>query len=110
MNKEKDAIFVAFFVSIILFQVGTVAASFLVMSSSAAWTSMVLCLGGLYVWYVYCLRIYNRFKVSLYSSSFHLSNFTEQLDDVGFSWNEEQEDGPQRTDQFKRRITTDVSC
>jgi hypothetical protein len=63
MNKEKDAIFVAFFISVILFQVGTVAAAFLVMSSSAAWTSMVLCLGGLYVWYIYCLRIYNRFKV-----------------------------------------------
>ena len=63
MIKEKDAIFAIFFISIILFQVSTVAASFLVMSSSAAWTSMVLCLGGLYIWYVYCLRIYNRFKV-----------------------------------------------
>jgi hypothetical protein len=69
MNKEKDAIFVAFFLSIILFQVGTVAAAFLVMSAAAAWTSMVLCLGGLYIWYVYCLRIYNRFKVSLYPFS-----------------------------------------
>lgn len=73
MNKEKDAIFVAFFVSVILFQVGTVGASFLVMSSAAAWTSMVLCLGGLYIWYVYCLRIYNRFKVSFVYFEIHLT-------------------------------------
>jgi hypothetical protein len=65
MVKEKDSIFLAFFVSIILFQVGTVAASFLVMSSNCAWTCMVLCIGGLYIWYVYCLRIYNRFKVRI---------------------------------------------
>lgn len=78
MIKEKDAIFVAFFVSIIVFQISTVSASFLVMSSSAAWTSMVLCLGGLYIWYVYCLRIYNRFK----------------LDEVDFSWNEDHDEGP----------------
>lgn len=73
MIKEKDAIFVAFFVSILLFQVSTVSASFLVMSSSAAWTSMVLCLGGLYIWYVYCLRIYNRFKVRRIYFIYHIN-------------------------------------
>lgn len=32
-----------------------------------------------------------------------------QLDDIGFSWGEDQEDGPQRNDQFKRKLTTDVN-
>jgi hypothetical protein len=64
MVKEKDHIFLAFFLSVIMFQVASLACCFVVMNHNAAWTSAAIFLAGLWYWYKYCLRIYNRFKVS----------------------------------------------
>merc|ERR1712232_1268894 len=61
------------------------------MSKNAAWTCSVIFLLGLYYWYYYCLRIYNRFK----------------LDDVGFAWNQEEEEGPTKRGAFNRIFSSD---
>jgi hypothetical protein len=63
MVKEKDTIFIAFFVSVAVFQLAALACCFVVMTNKAAWTCSVIFIIGLYYWYFYCLRIYNRFKV-----------------------------------------------
>jgi hypothetical protein len=63
MVKEKDSIFLAFFLSVVLFQLASLACCFVVMNHNAAWTAMVIFIIGLWYWYKYCLRIYNRFKV-----------------------------------------------
>jgi hypothetical protein len=75
MVKEKDQIFLAFFLSVVLFQVASLACCFVVMNHNAAWTSAAIFLAGLWYWYKYCLRIYNRFKVSpdLMSLGSHLA-------------------------------------
>jgi hypothetical protein len=65
MVQEKDSIFLAFFLSVVLFQSASLACCFVVMNHNAAWTSVAIFLIGLWYWYKYCLRIYNRFKVCL---------------------------------------------
>lgn len=65
MVKEKDSIFLAFFLSIVLFQLASLACCFVVMNQNAAYASMVIFIFGFWYWYKYCLRIYNRFKVFL---------------------------------------------
>jgi hypothetical protein len=62
MIAEKEGIFTSFTISLIAFQVMTLATTWIVMKTyaSAACTA-ILVIGGLY-WYKYCLRIYNRFK------------------------------------------------
>lgn len=65
MIKEKDAIFFSLIASVVLFQLETLAAGFLVMEQNAAIAcSIVLCI-GIYYWFKYCSRIYHRFKVAL---------------------------------------------
>jgi hypothetical protein len=80
MVEEMDAIIIAFFIAIIFFQFATAATSFVVMEKDGAWWSLGIYIIGTYIWYRYCIRIYNRFK----------------LRDVGFSWKEDDEHkGPQ---------------
>lgn len=67
MVKEKDSVFLAFFLSVVLFQSASLACSFVVMNHNAAWASTGIYLIGLWYWYKYCLRIYNRFKVLIIS-------------------------------------------
>ena len=62
MIAEKGAIFTSFIISLIAFQVMTLATTWIVMRTYAsAICTGILLVGGLY-WYKYCLRIYNRFK------------------------------------------------
>lgn len=88
MVKEKDSIFLAFFLSVVLFQLASLACCFVVMSHNAAWTAMVIFIVGLWYWYKYCLRIYNRFK----------------LEDIGFAWNDENQGNKSR---ISRLFSTD---
>lgn len=64
MMKEKDAIFVTLIASIAFFQLLTLAVGFLVMTQEAAIVCSIMLAIGSYYWYKYCIRIYNRFKVS----------------------------------------------
>jgi hypothetical protein len=62
MIAEKEGIFTSFIISLIAFQVMTLATTWIVMKTYASATcTAILIAGGLY-WYKYCLRIYNRFK------------------------------------------------
>lgn len=61
MNKEKYAIFVSFLISIIFFQILTLATSWIKMRQPAAIACTGILLVGGMLWYKYCLRIYNRF-------------------------------------------------
>ena len=63
MIKEKDAIFLSLIVSVLLFQMETLAAGFLVMEQNAAIACYFILFIGTYYWYKYCSRIYYRFKV-----------------------------------------------
>lgn len=63
MIKEKDAIFASLIVSVLLFQMETLAVGFLVMEQSAAIACAIILTIGTYYWYKYCSRIYHRFKV-----------------------------------------------
>ena len=76
MVKELDAIFIAFFVSIFFFQTATAATSFVVMENEAAWAALCIYVIGSYIWYKYCIRIYNRFK----------------LRNVGFAWKDDEDE------------------
>ncbi len=67
MTKEKDAIFLSFLITIVFFQVATVGCGFIVMDVEAAWAACCIVLIGGFYWYKYCLRIFNRFKVSKYN-------------------------------------------
>ena len=62
MMAEKGAIFASFTISLIAFQVMTLAVTWIVMKTYAS----AVCTGALVIgggfWYQYCLRIYNRFK------------------------------------------------
>lgn len=64
MIKEKDAIFAALIASVLLFQLETLAAGFLVMDQNAAIVSAIILGIGTYYWFKYCSRIYHRFKVA----------------------------------------------
>lgn len=79
MVKELDAIFIAFFVSIFFFQTATAATSFVVMENEAAWIALGIYVIGSYIWYKYCIRIYNRFK----------------LRSVGFAWRDDEDERPE---------------
>ena len=62
MIAEKTGIFVSFIVSLIAFQLMTLATTWVVMKTYASSVcTCVLMIGAVY-WYKYCLRIYNRFK------------------------------------------------
>ena len=63
MIKEKDAIFLSLIMSVLLFQLETLSAGFLVMEQNAAIACSVILGIGTYYWYKYCSRIYYRFKV-----------------------------------------------
>ena len=76
MVKELDAIFIAFFISIFFFQTATAATSFVVMENEAAWAALCIYVIGSYIWYKYCIRIYNRFK----------------LRNVGFAWKDDEDE------------------
>lgn len=63
LMSEQTIIFTYFTTFVLLFQVLAFAVGFLVMDKRAAIVcSAVLAVGG-YYWYVYCLRIYNRFRI-----------------------------------------------
>lgn len=47
-----------------------------VMEDEAAWIAMAIYLVGSYIWYKYCIRIYNRFKVR----------------SVGFAWKGDEDE------------------
>lgn len=79
MVKELDAIFIAFFISIFFFQTATAATSFVVMEHEAAWIALAIYIVGSYIWYKYCIRIYNRFK----------------LRSVGFAWKDDDDERPE---------------
>lgn len=79
MVKELDAIFIAFFISIFFFQTATAATSFVVMEHECAWIALAIYIIGSYVWYKYCIRIYNRFK----------------LRSVGFAWKDDDDARPE---------------
>lgn len=64
MNKEKDAIFMSLIASVLLFQLETLAAGFIVMEQNAAIAASIILVIGTYYWYKYCVRIYQRFKVA----------------------------------------------
>jgi hypothetical protein len=83
MVKELDATFIAFFVSIFFFQTATAATSFVVMEDDAAWIALAIYIVGSYVWYKYCIRIYNRFK----------------LRSVGFAWKDDEDERPEGRDR-----------
>lgn len=62
MIAEKHGIFLSFILSLLSFQIITLAATWVKMQTYAAViASLVICTGGFY-WYKHCLRIYNRFK------------------------------------------------
>lgn len=46
------------------------------MEDEAAWIALAIYIVGSYVWYKYCIRIYNRFRVR----------------SVGFAWKDDDED------------------
>lgn len=92
MVKEKDSIFLAFFLSIVLFQLANLACCFVVMNTNAAWVSMVIFLFGFWYWYKYCIRIYNRFK----------------LEDTGFAWNDDNNKN-KKSSGITRIFSTDPS-
>ena len=61
---EKDNIFKSFVLSILFFGIQTMAACFIVMDTIAAWIVNVIMIIGIYYWYDYSLKIYNRFNVT----------------------------------------------
>jgi hypothetical protein len=62
MVAEKEMIFSVFLFSILTFQVMTLSSTWVVMKTYASYIcSSILVIGGLF-WYIYCLRIYNRFR------------------------------------------------
>lgn len=63
MIKEKDAIFVSLIATIVGFQLMSLAAGWMVMYQNAAIVCSIINILGMYYWYTYCLRIYNRFKI-----------------------------------------------
>ena len=95
--EEDERLF--FFVSIFFFQTATAATSFVrltpllppsclphththtrflqvVMEHEAAWIALGIYVVGSYIWYKYCIRIYNRFKVR----------------SVGFAWKDDEDE------------------
>jgi hypothetical protein len=72
MIKEKDAIFLSLIASVLLFQMETLAAGFLVMEQNAAIVCSFILFTGAYYWYKYCSRIYYRFKVGKSIARMHL--------------------------------------
>ena len=65
MIREKDAIFVSFFLSIFAFLIATLATCWVIMKTISAAVSTVILIIGCYYWYTYCLRIYNRFRFDM---------------------------------------------
>jgi hypothetical protein len=66
MTEEADMIFKSVFLLIISFTFCCVATVFQVMEYDAAIVSLIVVFLGSYSWYTYCLRIYNRFQVSIH--------------------------------------------
>lgn len=64
MVKEKDAVFATLLATVVLYQFMALCCGFLVMDTYAAYACAGVLTIGSYHWYSYCLRIYNRFKVS----------------------------------------------
>lgn len=62
--KETEKIFRFFFLMVIMFQLCNFSLCYIVMYENCAILCSLIFIGGLYVWYYQCLRIYNRFKVS----------------------------------------------
>lgn len=89
MIKEKDAIFASLIISVLLFQLETLAAGFLVMDQNAAIACSMILGIGTYYWYKYCTRIYHRFKVSyifdVHLSCVHLSQCLALFRSIKFS-------------------------
>lgn len=66
MTEESSSVYVTFVVMMILFQSTCISTFFEIMDYGAAIVCFILMIIGSYYWYVYCLRIYNRFRVSVY--------------------------------------------
>ena len=62
MVSEQEQVLTAFTVMMCSLSFGTMGAFFVQMDFNAACAACVILAGCMYLWYHYCLRIYNRFK------------------------------------------------
>lgn len=62
MIVEREVVFYVFLFSVVLFQLMTLSATWVVMRTHASATCSAILLIGGFFWYKYCTRIYNRFK------------------------------------------------
>lgn len=63
MIKEQDAIVVSLIATVVFYQFLMMGALYQLAYEEAGICCAIILFGGIYVWYHYCLRIYNRFKV-----------------------------------------------
>ena len=90
MVKENDAIFVSFIITIVLFQFVNMGSVFMVSYVEAGYFCGAIFMGFIYVWYYYCIRIFNRFKIY----------------DIQASWTDKPE-GPEILAESKSSISND---
>ncbi len=62
MVDETNQILIAYVLTILFFTLSTVGVYWIMFPADAAIVSSVITLAGLYMWYHYVLRIYNRFQ------------------------------------------------
>lgn len=64
MLEERAHILLSYVLTIVFFTMSTIATFYIVMTDTVANICFGLVLFSSFIWYHYCLRIYNRFKVS----------------------------------------------